>query len=148
MPPNHSPAREGRSAGLAGFRLMHNSATPPRGNFPGNTGLASAPAPDAATPTRVDPEPSPPSPHPSRVKIWMHRLLVLLFVFVCAAAGVLLVVLPWTQQWTDNAFLLRYPELHSIVAHGFFRGLCSGLGLLDIWIGFSEAIHYHEDKIV
>jgi len=78
----------------------------------------------------------------------MHRLLVLLFVFVCAAAGVLLVVFPWTQQWTDNAFLLRYPTLRSIFTHGFFRGLCSGLGLLDIWIGFSEAIHYHEDKIV
>jgi len=26
------------------------------------------------------------------------------------------------------------------------RGLCSGLGILDIWIGFSEAIHYHEEK--
>ena len=78
----------------------------------------------------------------------MHRLLVLLFVFVCAAAGVLLVVLPWTQQWTDNAFLLHYPTLRVILTHGFFRGLCSGLGLLDIWIGFSEAVHYHEDKIV
>jgi hypothetical protein len=84
---------------------------------------------------------------PSRAQIWVHRLLVLLFVFVCAAAGVLLVVLPWTPQWTDNSLLLRYPDLRTIVTHGFFRGLCSGLGLLDIWIGFSEAIHYHEDRL-
>jgi hypothetical protein len=77
----------------------------------------------------------------------MHRLLVLLFVFVCAAAGVLLVVMPWTPQWTDNTLLMRYPDLRTIMTHGFFRGLCSGLGLLDIWIGFSEAIHYHEDKL-
>jgi len=77
----------------------------------------------------------------------MHRLLVLLFVFVCAAAGVLLVILPWTSQWTDNIILLRYPGLRTLMTNGFFRGLCSGLGLLDIWIGFSEAIHYHEDKL-
>ena len=96
----------------------------------------------------LPPDPDPARAAPSRGKIWMHRLLVLLFVFVCAAAGVLLVVLPWTPQWTDNAFLLRYPLLHTIFTHGFFRGLCSGLGLLDVWIGFSEAIHYHEDKIV
>ena len=82
----------------------------------------------------------------SRAKIWTHRLLVLVFVFVCAAAGVLLVIMPWTPQWTDNFLLLRYPALRTLVTNGFFRGLCSGLGLLDIWIGFSEAIHYHEDK--
>ena len=72
-------------------------------------------------------------------------MLVLIFVFVCAAAGVLLVILPWLPQWTDNILLLRHPDLRPIVSSGFFRGLCSGLGLLDIWIGFSEAIHYHED---
>jgi hypothetical protein len=126
---------------------MPDSGTSPQGGFPGHTGLASAPAPDPAPPHSFDVEPSPAPAGPSRGKIWMHRLLVLLFVFVCAAAGVLLVVLPWTPQWTDNTFLLRYPALRSIVTHGFFRGLCSGLGLLDIWIGFSEAIHYHEDKI-
>ena len=83
----------------------------------------------------------------TRGQIWMHRVLVLLFVFVCAAAGVLLVILPWTSQWTENILLLRYPGLRVIMSNGFFRGLCSGLGLLDIWIGFSEAIHYHEDKL-
>lgn len=83
----------------------------------------------------------------TRGQIWMHRLLVLLFVFVCAAAGVLLVILPWTAEWTDNILLLRFPDLRSLITNGFFRGLCSGLGLLDIWIGFSEAIHYHEDDL-
>lgn len=100
------------------------------------------PAPESA--------PSAPSDHVpvpvSAGRIWMHRLLVLLFVFVCAAAGVLLVILPWTTEWTDNILLLRYPALRSLITNGFFRGFCSGLGMLDIWIGFSEAIHYHEDK--
>ena len=124
---------------------MPDPSTPQGNRIPGHTGLAPAPEPE---PSRAQ--------HPledatvapvTRGQIWTHRLLVLLFVFVCAAAGVLLVVLPWTPQWTDNTLLLRYPNLRTIITNGFFRGFCSGLGLLDIWIGFSEAIHYHEDKL-
>lgn len=117
---------------------------------PGRAGLASAPEP-AAPSGPASPPDSVSQAHAahglSRRQVWLHRLLVLMFVFVCAAAGVLLVVLPWTPQWTDNRLLLRYPDLRTVVSNGFFRGLCSGLGLLDIWIGFSEAIHYHEDKL-
>jgi hypothetical protein len=74
----------------------------------------------------------------------MHRMSVFLFVLISAVAGVLLIILPWTPEWTDNYLLLSYPSLRTVVAHGFFRGVCSGLGLLDIWIGFWEALHYHE----
>jgi len=78
------------------------------------------------------------------VQLWMRRLAVLMFVFLCAAAGVLLVILPWRPEWTDNHLLLGSPWLRTFVSSGFVRGLCSGLGLLDIWIGFWEAVHYHE----
>ena len=78
------------------------------------------------------------------VDLWLHRLTVLLFVFVCAVAGVLLVIMPWRPEWTDNRIFLAYPSLRAFFANGFARGICSGLGLLDIWIGFWEAIHYHE----
>jgi hypothetical protein len=57
---------------------------------------------------------------------------------------VLLVILPWTPKWTDNPFLLESPLLRQIVSNGFARGIASGLGLLDLWLGFWEAIHYHE----
>ena len=65
---------------------------------------------------------------------------------ISAVAGVLLVILPWTPEWTDNYLLLSFPWLRTLVTTGFFRGLCSGLGLLDIWIGFWEALHYHEHQ--
>ena len=74
----------------------------------------------------------------------LHRSAVFLFVLISAIAGVLLVILPWTPEWTDNYLLLSYPSLRTLISTGFFRGLCSGLGLLDIWIGFWEALHYHE----
>lgn len=78
--------------------------------------------------------------------LWLHRITVLLFVFLCAVVGVLLVIFPWRPEWTDNRLFLAYPGLRAFLANGFVRGVCSGLGLLDIWIGFWEAIHYHEGK--
>ena len=57
----------------------------------------------------------------------------------------LLVILPWRPEWTDNYFLLASPGLRTFVSNGFVRGLCSGLGLLDIWIGFWEAVHFHDE---
>jgi hypothetical protein len=78
--------------------------------------------------------------------LWLHRLTVLLFVFVCAVVGVLLVIIPWRPEWTDNRILLAYPGVRTFISHGFVRGVCSGLGILDIWIGFWEAVHYHEGK--
>jgi hypothetical protein len=80
------------------------------------------------------------------VQVWMHRISVFLFVLISAVAGVLLIILPWTPEWTDNYLLMSFPALRTVVSNGFFRGLCSGLGLLDIWIGFWEALHYHEQQ--
>jgi hypothetical protein len=95
-----------------------------------------APPPTETQAVALDP------PHP--VEVWMHRISVFLFVLISAVAGVLLIILPWTPEWTDNYLLLSFPSLRSVVSNGFFRGICSGLGLLDIWIGFWEALHYHE----
>lgn len=85
-----------------------------------------------------------PETEPQRVQLWMHRISVFLFVLISAVAGVLLIILPWTPEWTDNYLLLQFPSLRALVSNGFFRGICSGLGLLDIWIGFWEALHYQE----
>ena len=89
------------------------------------------------------------APAPQRhtgLQLLLHRTSVFLFVLISAVAGVLLVILPWTPEWTDNYLLLSYPWLRTLISTGFFRGLCTGLGLLDIWIGFWEALHYHEHR--
>jgi hypothetical protein len=114
-----------------------------------NRTVADSPEPSTAqsltSTTLLDPPPPDPAPQPRRgLQLWLHRTSVFLFVLICAIAGVLLVILPWTPEWTDNYLLLSFPWLRTFVSTGFFRGLCSGLGLLDIWIGFAEALHYHE----
>jgi hypothetical protein len=78
-------------------------------------------------------------------ELWLLRVRSLLFVTLCATFGVLLIILPWTPKWTDNPLLLSSPGLRDFVSSGFVRGLASGLGVLDLWLGFWEAIHYHEN---
>ncbi len=57
----------------------------------------------------------------------------------------MLMILPWRPEWSENPLLLSYPVLHDLAASGFTRGLVTGLGLLNVWIGFWEALQYRED---
>ena len=82
---------------------------------------------------------------PSAARLWLRRIGVLLFVFLCATLGVMLMILPWRPDWSDNPLLLPYPAIRAFIASGFVRGVATGLGALNIWIGFWEAIQYHED---
>ena len=82
---------------------------------------------------------------PSAARLWLRRIGVLLFVFLCATLGVMLVILPWRPEWSENPLLIHYPLLHALMASGFTRGLATGLGVLNVWIGFWEAVQYRED---
>jgi len=82
---------------------------------------------------------------PSVARLWLRRIGVLLFVFLCATLGVMLMILPWRPEWSDNPLLLSLPTLRAVVGSGFARGLATGLGVLNVWIGFWEAIQYRED---
>ena len=115
---------------------------------PGSLG-AKLPSSERSDSSATAVETRPGRPQGSRyvgLELWLHRITVLTFGLVCAVVGVLLVILPWRPEWTDNHLLMASPGLRAFVANGFVRGFCSGLGVLDIWIGFSEAIHYHEEK--
>jgi len=116
---------------------------------PGIPPLATGPAGTSpeATGSALQPRTEDPLAQPyTSLERWTHRITVLLFVFVCAVLGMLLVILPWRPEWTDNHLLTGYPQLQEILGHGFVRGFCTGLGVLDVWIGFREAINYHEEK--
>jgi len=116
--------------------------------FSASSGNSPEASPGSKTATALLEPLQPPVPpaSPGPIQLWMHRISVFLFVLVSAVAGVLLIILPWTTSWTDNYLLLSFPNLRPVIANGFFRGVCSGLGILDIWIGFWEALHYHEQQ--
>lgn len=83
--------------------------------------------------------------HASRAEIWARRMFLVTFVLLCTLLGVFLVVLPWRPEWAENPLFSGYPWIRTLFANPFFRGICSGFGVLDLWIAISETAHYHED---
>lgn len=109
-----------------------------------STGLGEIKA-DSETPDRPSAPPPAAGASASTGHVWLRRIGVLFFVFLCATVGVMLIMLPWRPEWADNHLLLPYPKLRSIMSNGFVRGVCTGLGVLNVWVGFQEAIQYRED---
>lgn len=66
----------------------------------------------------------------------MNRIFRALLVVLCFEMGALLLYLPWTTFWEQNYFLAHFPSLMGIVLHPFFRGIVSGIGVLDIFLAF------------
>jgi len=102
-------------------------------------------APGQAPPRDSDLKPLPNHiPATVAVPLWMRRLSLVVFVAFCIELGMLLVVLPWTRLWADNSLVAGHPTLRAFVQQNFVRGCVSGFGLIDIWLGISEAMHYKE----
>jgi hypothetical protein len=79
--------------------------------------------------------------------IWLQRLSLFVLVLFCVYLGVLVAILPWWKRmWDQNLWIQSRPLLAAVLDNGAVRGLISGLGLLDIWIGVSEAIHYRDHR--
>jgi hypothetical protein len=83
----------------------------------------------------------------SAAPIWLQRLSLLVLVLFCVYLGGLVAYLPWwTRVWDRNLFFQSHPTLNALAHNGAVRGLVTGLGLLDIWIGISEAVHYRDHR--
>ena len=94
--------------------------------------------------------PPPPIPVASAGKpapVWLQRISLFILVLFCIYLGVIVAVLPWLSSvWDHNLFFTSHPALWAVLRLGPVRGVISGVGLLDIWIGISEAVHYRDDK--
>ena len=88
----------------------------------------------------------PPEHEPKRPHRWLKRLGLVVFVLFCLEVGIILTVLPWTRLWTENSLLLGLPAVKEFMNYGFVRGLVSGLGLVNIWMGVVEAVTYRESS--
>lgn len=81
---------------------------------------------------------------PHQVPRWLRYLELSVRVVVRLYLGLVLVFLPWTHFWSDDRLLVLVPHLSVIALNGITRGVVSGLGLLNIWIGVDDAIHFKE----
>ena len=89
--------------------------------------------------------PRPTAPRPEPAPLWLQRMSLMVLVLFCFLLGGLLAVMPWSPYyWDHNAWLLAHPTLETALGRGWVRGLVSGIGLLDIWIGISELLNYKD----
>lgn len=65
----------------------------------------------------------------------MNKVLRAIIIVLCFELGALLLYLPWSDFWERNYFLSHFPVLLPIALHPSVRGLVSGLGVLDIFVG-------------
>ncbi len=107
------------------------------------------PAQPQLLPDSPEEQPASPPPPPTvePAPIWLQRLSLFILVIFCIYLGVIVTVLPWWRSvWDQNPVFTAFPHLAEFLRLGPVRGLVSGLGLLDIWIGISEAIHYRDQR--
>lgn len=81
---------------------------------------------------------------PGTLALWKRRVELVVEVIFLIEIGIMLVILPWTNVWTQNSLLTGYPGVQSVINHGFVRGAISGLGLINIYIGIHDAVVYRE----
>lgn len=69
---------------------------------------------------------------------WNQRILGLCFAVFSLEVGLFLVIFPWLSSWDLNWVPLRSAVFRSIWLSPYFRGALTGLGLINVYIGFVE----------
>jgi hypothetical protein len=72
----------------------------------------------------------------------VNKILVLVFIFFCFELGIFLIVFPWSQYWDNNFFLFHFAFLRPLILNNYFRGAVTGLGVVDLALGFLEAVNF------
>lgn len=84
---------------------------------------------------------------PQRIPRWLEKSELFLRVLLRMYIGLAVCYVPWSSMfWDQNPIFLQFPTLSIYAANGAVRGIVSGLGLLNLWIAFHDAIRHGTDK--
>jgi hypothetical protein len=135
VPGGRYAAPMGTGASLPERMLQHHEFT--------SSALAADPASVPGSPNQSLPstgEPASPPP-PQRIPRWLIRFELFLRVMLRMYIGLFVCYMPWWPTfWDQNPLFVQFPTLSIYAANGAVRGLVSGLGLLNLWIAFHEAV--------
>jgi hypothetical protein len=84
--------------------------------------------------------PAGPEERPKSTKLlkWYQRVLGFCFAVFALEVGLFLLVFPWLPAWDLNWVPLQTPQLRILWMSSYFRGALSGLGMVNLYVGFSE----------
>jgi hypothetical protein len=83
---------------------------------------------------------------PQRIPHWLVRAEMFLRVMLRMYIGLAVCYAPWSKMfWDQNPLFTQHPTLSIYAANGAVRGIVSGLGLLNLWIAFRDAIRYRDE---
>lgn len=93
--------------------------------------------------------PAPAADHrrpPHRIPRWLERAELFVRVLLRMYIGLAICYAPWSSMfWDQNPLFAHFPTLGIFAANGAVRGIISGLGLLNLWIAFRDAIRHGEE---
>jgi hypothetical protein len=73
-------------------------------------------------------------------KRWQGRVSTFCFAVFAFELGLFLVIFPWQDSWSFNYFQGVSPAIENIWDEPSFRGLLTGLGLVNIYISLLQVI--------
>ena len=113
-----------------------------------------APQPDqelvAAAAAESRAEFGPPAQKQARHRLprWLEKAELLLRVMLRMYIGLAVCYAPWSHLfWDQNPLFVQFPTLSIYAANGAVRGIVSGLGLLNVWIAFQDAVRHGADEL-
>ncbi|HEY1987352.1 MAG TPA: hypothetical protein VGG85_18185 [Terracidiphilus sp.] len=111
--------------------------------------LTANPAPGAAPLSDIPPEnpaATVPAKHTQqRIPRWLERAELFLRVLLRMYIGLAVCYAPWSRIfWDQNPLFLHFPTISIFAANGAVRGIISGLGLLNLWIAFRDAVRHRD----
>lgn len=68
----------------------------------------------------------------------MNRIFRVLLLLVWLELGLMLVLVPWSDIWQANYFLIQFPELGTILRSPYLRGAISGLGVMNVFLALES----------
>ncbi len=97
----------------------------------------------AASPARLEPTGGPVT---QRIPRWLVRIELFLRVMLRIYIGLAVCYAPWSRIfWDQNPLFAQFPTLSIFTDNGAVRGIVSGLGLLNLWIAFQDAVRHRDE---
>ena len=71
-----------------------------------------------------------------------NRFWQILLILLALETGFFLVIVPWSPAWDNNLVTTYFDSLRHAFESDYTRGAVTGLGLVNLWVGLTEAVAF------